>query len=213
LVKEPSINFTFGYVHRKVQSSSIRPVCTPSSSRGFTLIELIVVIAMLAILVSLAAPSFSTMVKNSRVSNLGNEFLLGLGFARSEAIGRNKCVTMCVAADINAASPKCATAGVEWNPGWIIFSNPQCDSDLTQPTAELLKAYVGNSAGPTLNGTGTPRKFMFDSRGRLSPVGAAASLSIAPPNEAATKMVCVDMLGRARIGNVGSISCDGTNRN
>jgi type IV fimbrial biogenesis protein FimT len=185
----------------------------PSSSRGFTLIELIVVIAMLAILVSLAAPSFSTMAKNSRVSNLGNEFILGIGFARSEAIGRNKCVTMCVPKDINAPNLECATTGVEWNPGWIIFSNPKCDGKVDDTTAELLKAYVGNSAGPTLNGTGTPHSFTFDSRGRVTPLGAATSLNIAPPGEAATKMVCVDMLGRARVGNVGSISCDGTNRN
>lgn len=179
---------------------------------GFTLIELMVVIALLAILLALAAPNFSSLVKSSRVSSLGNEFVLGVSYARSEAIARNKCVTMCVAEDITAASLKCKPAGPEWNSGWIIFSNPKCDSAADDTTAELLKAYVGDAGGPSLTGTATPNKILFDSRGRAD-LSSPASLRVSPPGEAATKMVCVDMIGRARIGNAGSISCDGTNQN
>lgn len=179
---------------------------------GFTLIELMVVITLLAILLALATPSFSALVKSSRVWSLGNEFVMGIGYARSEAIARNKCVTMCVAGNIFDATPKCATTGTEWNAGWIIFSNPRCDSVAEDTTAELIKAYVGDPSGPSLKGTGTPISIRFDSRGRTS-LGAPASLSIAPPGDAVTKTVCLDMMGRARVGNVGSISCDGSNQN
>ncbi|MDM0115277.1 GspH/FimT family pseudopilin [Variovorax sp. J22R133] len=179
---------------------------------GFTIIELMVVVAMLAVLIAIAAPSFGALMSNSRVSNLGNEFVLGVGYARGQAITRNKCVTICAADDISAATPACVVTSGEWNAGWIIFSNPKCDSDATDSTAELLKAYVGDPNGPSLTGTNTPRTILFDSRGRAT-LAAAVSLRVSPPGESATKMICVDMLGRARIGNAGSISCDGTNQN
>jgi len=166
---------------------------------------------MLAILLSLAAPSFRTLVLGSKVSGLGNEFVLGLGYARAEAIERNKCVTICVANDITAAAPTCIATAGEWNAGWIVFSNPKCDSVATDSTAELLKAYVGDTGGPSLTST-APRTILFDSRGRAS-LAAPASLTVAPAGASATKMVCVDMMGRTRMGNVGSISCDGSNRN
>lgn len=166
---------------------------------------------MLAILLALAAPSFRTMVVNSKVSGLGNEFVLGLSYARAEAIQRNKCVTMCVANDIAAAEPTCIATAGEWNAGWIVFSNPKCDSVAPDGTAELLKAYVGDASGPSLTST-APRTILFDSRGRAS-LASPASLSVAPAGESATKMVCVDLMGRTRMGNVGSISCDGSNRN
>ncbi|GAA4359517.1 hypothetical protein GCM10023165_55720 [Variovorax defluvii] len=171
-----------------------------------------VVITMVAILMALAAPSFSALVKNTRVWSFGNEFVAGVGYARAEAITRNKCVTMCVPKNINASTLECAPSGNEWNSGWIIFSNPKCDNVPGDTTAELLKAYVGDPAGPSLKGTGTPISLRFDSSGRLS-LGTPSSLSISPPGEAATKMVCIDMMGRTRIGNVGSISCDGSNQN
>jgi type IV fimbrial biogenesis protein FimT len=121
---------------------------------------------------------------------------------------------MCVPQDIFAtgANLQCATSGTEWNSGWIIFSNPKCDSKPEDTTAELIKAYVGDPSGPSLKGTGTPISLRFDSSGRLS-LGAPASFSVSPPGEAALKMVCLDMMGRTRIGNVGSISCDGSNQN
>ncbi|MDX8385045.1 MAG: GspH/FimT family pseudopilin [Gallionella sp.] len=65
-------------------STSIR-----SSSNGFTLIELMVGLIVIAILMSLAVPSFSTWMQNSQIRNAAESVLNGLQRARAEAVSRN----------------------------------------------------------------------------------------------------------------------------
>jgi len=180
---------------------------------GFTLVEMMVVVAMLGILLALAVPGFVAMQRNSAAAALGNEFVMAVGFARSEAIATNKCVTVCVPADITVADPTCAGRGVEWSGGWIVFSNPKCDSVADDDTARLLKFYIGKANGPTLTApTGKVAALRFDARGRSS-LTAQQSLGLAPVGASATKVVCLDVMGRARVGNVGGISCDDSNQN
>jgi len=182
-------------------------------SGGFTLVELVVVIAMMGVLLALAVPSFVAMQRNSAAATLGNEFAMAVGFARSEAIAKNKCVTVCAPEDITVAAPTCADEGREWSSGWIVFSNPKCDSVATDDTAELLKFYIGRTGGPTLTApTSKVATLRFDARGRSSLPGQQA-LDLAPAGSSATKLVCLDMMGRARIGNVGDISCNDSNQN
>ncbi|MGI9277489.1 MAG: GspH/FimT family pseudopilin [Endozoicomonas sp.] len=67
---------------------------TAGSDRGFTLIELMVVIAMMAILASLAYPSMMRSIANNRVKTQSEEILNIIAFARLEAISRNAVVTI-----------------------------------------------------------------------------------------------------------------------
>lgn len=83
---------------------------------GFTLAELLVALAIVAILLTLAWPSYQQFVVDSRVTAQANEFLTALTFARSEAVKRNTTVTVCKSAD----GAGCTTAG-GWQQGWIVF--------------------------------------------------------------------------------------------
>mgnify|MGYP003418665585 FL=1 len=77
--------------------------------KGFTLIELVVTMAVLAILVALAAPSFESVFNNNRLTGNANQLLTGLQSARMEAVRRNARVVVCsnatpdVANDCNGA--------------------------------------------------------------------------------------------------------------
>lgn len=199
-----------------MQSKRVRiPPIDFVEQKGFTLIELMVVIAMLAILLALAAPSFRDMQKNGAVTTLGNEFVMGAAFARAEAITRNQCVTMCIAQDLSATTPVCEPTKQQWNAGWIIFTNNKCNDDAIDASAELLKAYLGDPAGPTMSAPAADdlRKIRFNSRGEATQLSAKSSLSITPSGEStATKEICLDKAGRARIAKVSSMSC-GTNLN
>ena len=90
-------------------------------SKGFTLIELMIVIAIAAILMTLAAPSFSLMINNSKVTSATNEFIGSLNLARSEALKRSNNVSVCKS---NIAFTACdTTASTFTTNGWIVFTD------------------------------------------------------------------------------------------
>jgi type IV fimbrial biogenesis protein FimT len=84
---------------------------------GFTLIELMIGIAVLAILMSIAIPSFTTLINNNRTVTATNNLITALTLARSEASKRGAPVVACSA---NSSQSACS-AGLSWNNGWIVF--------------------------------------------------------------------------------------------
>jgi len=83
---------------------------------GFTLIELMVTLAVAVILMSLAAPSFRAIMTSTSLTSQANEFLAALNLTRSESVKRNVRVTMCK----SNSGTACVTSG-GWQQGWIIF--------------------------------------------------------------------------------------------
>ncbi len=86
--------------------------------RGLTLIELMVGVAVLAIILMFAAPSFRGAIASNRLTTSTNELVSAIALARSEAIRRGSRVTICKSADGAA----CTTAG-GWQQGWIVFTD------------------------------------------------------------------------------------------
>lgn len=83
---------------------------------GFTLVELMVTIAVAAILISIAVPSMTDATLSGKLSASANDLVAGVAVGRSEAIKRNAVASMCVSSD----GSSCGSGG--WEQGWIILS-------------------------------------------------------------------------------------------
>jgi len=72
---------------------------TRTFARGFTLVELMIVVAVVAILLGLAVPSFYQVITNMKLTSYANNLVSSTLLARSEAINRNAVVSLCVSTD------------------------------------------------------------------------------------------------------------------
>lgn len=83
------------------------------------MVELMITIAIAAILLALAVPSFTAFLNSNRVTSQANELLANFQAARLESIRRGARVVVCGSANASAATPSCS-AGTAWA-GWISF--------------------------------------------------------------------------------------------
>jgi type IV fimbrial biogenesis protein FimT len=97
--------------------------------RGFTLVELMVGIAILAILLAITVPPFKKMIASQRLKNANAELVASLQFARSEAIARNQYVRVSLA-PLPSATMTCYVVYVKLIPG-----NVTCDCTKPPGTA------------------------------------------------------------------------------
>lgn len=98
------------------------------SVQGFTLVELMVTIAVMVILSMVAVPGMQSFVARSNMQALQNDFVATMNRARAEAMARNACVTVCQLS-ASASGNQCETSDAaigNWHRGWMLVENPAC---------------------------------------------------------------------------------------
>jgi type IV fimbrial biogenesis protein FimT len=174
---------------------------------GATLAELMVVLAIAAILAGLAIPGFASLVHSSRLSAATTELLVSLHLARSEAIKRNSRTVVCISAD----GSTCATVG-GWQQGWLIFHDANNNSAL-DPGEAVIHVRQALPDSIRLTGNSTVSKYISyaPSGGTKSVTGAfqAGTLTVCNVADAsgAARRVVISSTGRPRVARVTLASC------
>lgn len=151
-----------------------------SRSRGFTLIELMVVVAIAAILAAVAAPSFRSFVSGQRVKTAASDFVMAAILARSEAIKRNANVTI----------TSTSSGATGWKDGWTISAGGTALS--------LQQAYVG----VTFSGPATA--ITYNGNGRLS---AAVNTMTITSTDGSARCIAFDLSGMPKSTKSASGTC------
>ncbi|QTN29281.1 GspH/FimT family pseudopilin [Rhodoferax sp. AJA081-3] len=117
--------------------------------RGFTIIELMITVAILAVLLALAAPSFQAMIASSRLTTATNDLIAAFAQARSNAIKVGNRTTVCMSAD----GASCTDTG-GWHQGWISFvDTTRSGTSAAVDTGETVATiYPPLPAGIVVNG-------------------------------------------------------------
>ncbi|ODS24880.1 hypothetical protein AB835_01040 [Candidatus Endobugula sertula] len=106
-------------------------------SSGFTLVELLVTIAIAAILLTIAVPSFTRLISSSNTDSAVNRLGRSFAYARSEAVTRAENVVVCTSSDG-------ATCSGNWGNGWITYVDAD-DDNVFDAGEERLKVEDINS--------------------------------------------------------------------
>jgi len=142
------------------------------SEHGFTLVELMITIAILAIVMSLAVPAFRNMIQENRATTAANELVSALALARSEAIARNRPITVCRR---KANTAECES-GTNWGTGWLVAQITGSGVSAVTTPIKLWDAPAG-----TATVTASVASIVFSSTGTLEPLGNARTICVSLP--------------------------------
>jgi len=164
-----------------------------NKENGFSLIEVIVTLAIAAIVLSIGVPSFQSYIQNNRQTIAINELATALQLARNSAISRRVAVTLCKSP--NAANCIIGADSGDWSQGWMMFTNPNGINGVANldPDAgeELLRVHGGLRDNATFIGSGpVANQITFIAQGRINNgFGGTITYCDSRGNTAATALV------------------------
>ena len=105
---------------------------------GFTVIELMIVVAMMGILMAVGIPVFNSIILTNEMADTSNELVLSLKRARAEAMTSGRDVVVCSSTDTEDNPPTCSGAAGNWNQGWIVFVDQNQDRTFNEANGDRL---------------------------------------------------------------------------
>jgi type IV fimbrial biogenesis protein FimT len=165
--------------------------------KGFNLVELLVGIAILAILLVMAAPSFYGLIQNDFSITLSNNMITSLNYARSEAIKRGSNVSVCASSDTSFTS-----CGTNWANGWIVFLNPTGSNAIS--TATVLRTQSVDRTGATITTAPSMSIATYTSNGFATNTTSNVTMTIKTSGCTADygRSIAISLTGRLSVSNV-----------
>ena len=165
---------------------------------GFTLFELIVAIAIAALLVSVGVPNMRAMIMDNRIITHANQFVATINAARSSAVRYQRPAIICSTANFDAATPTCS-GSTDWSDGWIVWVDKNLDATTTADEIVVVSPPLGGSV--SMNG-GSANRFSYDARGFGTAPGDAMNVCDDRSGETG-RVIRVNAAGRVHIARQG----------
>jgi type IV fimbrial biogenesis protein FimT len=164
---------------------------------GFTLMEFLVTIAVVALLAAVVVPSIKSLIQGERATGFSNTLLAGIWLARSEAVKRNVRVVMCKSTD----GATCTTNGI-WSAGWLVFVDENNNANHESAETVLLvegawpPGWTGRGNSPVAHYVSyTPQGLSQFTSGAFQ----AGTFTICNAEYSKGKKVVINSMGRPRI--------------
>jgi type IV fimbrial biogenesis protein FimT len=168
---------------------------------GFSITELMVVMAIVAILLGIGVPSYRYVTNSYRMSAEVNGLLGDLQYARAEAIKEGQTVTVCVSTNRTAC-----TGGNTWAGGWIVFSDPNANAvvDAGETILRVQNAFQGR-VPDTFNASGGVSAVTYNREGFATTAAGfpdtTITLAESTANVAYTRCLWITPIGLLTAGN------------
>lgn len=171
------------------------------AAKGVSMIEVLLVVAVMGILAAVALPSFKSTIDSNRRAAYATQLLEDLALARSEAIKRGVRVTVCPSADASS----CADS-LSWASGWIIFTDGSGPGTRDSATETLIRVHEALPSGWIAVKNGALKYVGFSASG-YNADAVGFTLAICPASSACDTMttttpqtnLVMSAIGRARI--------------
>lgn len=174
---------------------------------GFTLVELMVVIAILAITFSLSIPAYKDLLLRQKINGQANQLFSIIYLARSEAIKRSSVVTIC-------KSTNGQNCGGKWSDGWLMFADHNEDGTQDPAESTIISGTIDSQITMTWSAFGSDNYIRLTPRGMTLSQNGTFTLCPEKGDASIARTVVVSKLARVRLPRIGKdvdgnpISCN-----
>jgi len=117
-----------------------------NTQRGFSLLEILIVITIIGILLTIGMPSFQGMISQNQINTQADSLFHDLNFARITAINRSTSVSACPS--INSTS---CTGGTDFGVGWIVFVDNNPTNGSVDTNEDILRVQQKVTGSTTIS--------------------------------------------------------------
>lgn len=161
-----------------------------SEGRGFTVLELMITVAVLAILLGMAVPAYRDTIRNNQIAASSAALVTALSLARNEAMKRGRRVSVC------AANANVCAAGTNWSNGWIVFVDDFGAVGVINDGDLPLQRWAAPPRGvAVVSVQGTAVSFT-----RLARAESAQQFTVTKPGCSGNQQRRIDVIAAGRIG-------------